>query len=55
MLLTGFWCLQSNFEAVWRVLTAKVVQRYVIVLIDDSDIPISRVGYNSLGICADGA
>ena len=46
--------MQSNFEAVWRVLTAEEVQRYVIVLIDDSDVSISRVGSRSLGICTEG-
>ena len=55
MLVTGFQRLQSNFEAMRRVLTAEEVQRYVIVLIDDSDVSISRVGCCSLGICANGA
>ena len=55
MLVTGFQRLQSNFKAVRRVLTAEEVQRYVIVPVDDSDVSISRVGYSSLGICANGA
>ena len=47
--------MQSNFDAVRRMLTAKEVQRYVIVVIDHSDVSISRVGCRSLGICANGA
>ena len=55
MLVTGFRRLQSNFEAVWCVLTAKEVQRYVIVFIDDGDVSVSGVGGRSFGICANSA
>ena len=55
MLVTGLRRLQSNFEAVRRVLTAEEVQWDVIVLIDDSDVSISRVGCCLFDICADRA